>query len=363
MTEAGLFTVTQDTREVAGLLVPYGVLSKPNLTGNKPLRFVRVALPRDPSAVTLFLEHNRHEPIGRATQLREDEGAGVFAVFRINDTDEGDQWLADHSGTTALSPEVKDIEREAGDWATAKLTGAGSVAAGAFAGAGLFSVAVEDPAQGRGIVPPYVEDAAKAVQHDPGPRPTPDEDDEDDDAGDAGDDEDGTADAEPNTEPAAPDERQDDMADAVAPAGLYGRQGKTDNTPALSKAGFYAAVNHARRSGDRSALQPYIASAEAVGLFALSDIKFDGAGGLVSAAGFPGDWLGQLWTGKTFTRRIVPLLTSKQLTAMSMIGWVWGVKPAMAAWAGNKTAVPSNAPTVVPKSFGAVLRLQRDRRD
>jgi hypothetical protein len=36
-----------------------------------------------------------------------------------------------------------------------------------------------------------------------------------------------------------------------------------------------------------------------------------------------------------------------------MTGWVWGVKPAMAAWAGNKTAVPSNAPTVVPKPFTA----------
>jgi hypothetical protein len=36
-----------------------------------------------------------------------------------------------------------------------------------------------------------------------------------------------------------------------------------------------------------------------------------------------------------------------------MIGWVWDVLPAMAAWAGNKSQVPSNLPTVEPKSFTA----------
>jgi hypothetical protein len=350
MTEAGLFAVNQDTREVAGLLVPYGVLSKPNLTGNQPLRFKDggVQLPRDPAIVQLKLEHNVFEPIGQATQLRHVAGEGVHAVFRIANTDEGDAWLADHTGAASLSPEVKGIVRHAGDWATANLTGAGAVAEGAFAGAGLFSVAVAD-------------DERQA-------NPDEEEDDEDDlDEDDQDDDDEGVpapaepdvAPATPDTNPAAPEEGQDDMADAVAPTTmLAGRRVQDRRTtqpaaPALTKAGFFAAVNHARRTGDRAQLQPYLEVVADAGLFALANITYDGAGGLTTQAGMPAEWLGQLWQGKTFTRRIVPLLTPKPLTSLSMTGWVWTVKPAMGAWAGNKTPIPSNTPTVGPKAFNA----------
>jgi hypothetical protein len=251
---------------------------------------------------------------------------------------------------------VRNIVRDSADFGTAELTGAALVDEGAFMDAALFAVdrSDEDPAQGRGIVPPHItEQYAQAGQPSEAPGlsnvPSPDED------------EDETPDEAPAPEDTPESDEDEDnpeedaVADAIAPTEMLGARGRRNATaPGLTKAGFYAAMNTARRTGDRAALAPYIQEAEDVGLFALSNITYDGAGGLVTVAGMPGAWLGQLWAGKRFQRRIVPLLTGGTLTAMSMTGWVWGVKPAMAAWAGNKTAIPSNAPTVSPKAFGAV---------
>jgi hypothetical protein len=304
--------------------------------------------------------HDRFDWLGRAEHLT-DEAEGIVATFRIADIPEGDAWLEDHGDLVKLSPEVRNIVRDSADFGTAELTGAALVDEGAFESAALFAAdkveaTFHDPANGRGIVPPYVEDAA--VQHDPGRRPhieqefekleRPAESDNRTDVPTP----EGTPEEEEEAEE-APDDEEDAMADAIAPNEMLGGRRKAP-TITLTKAGFFAAVNTARRTGDRTALAPYVAEAEDVGLFALSPVKFDGAGGLLTDAAYPGSWLGQLWQGKRFQRRIVPLLTQGSLTALSMTGWVWGVKPAMAAWAGNKTAVPSNAPTVTPKAFGAV---------
>lgn len=54
-------------------------------------------------------------------------------------------------------------------------------------------------------------------------------------------------------------------------------------------------------------------------------------------------WIGEMWSGKAYTRRIVPLLTQAALTGMKVKGWRWVTKPEMAKYAGNKEAVPSNA--------------------
>lgn len=58
------------------------------------------------------------------------------------------------------------------------------------------------------------------------------------------------------------------------------------------------------------------------------------------------EYAGQLWDGSDFTRRWVDLTdNSKPLTSYKGTGWRWVVKPVVADYAGDKAAVPSNAPT------------------
>jgi hypothetical protein len=59
-------------------------------------------------------------------------------------------------------------------------------------------------------------------------------------------------------------------------------------------------------------------------------------------------YVGQLWSAKTYNRRFVPLLNNKPLTSWQVRGWKWGTRPGGAAYAGDKAAIPSNSPTVVP---------------
>jgi hypothetical protein len=274
--------------------------------------------------------HDRFDWVGRADAL-EDADVGIVATFRIADTDAGDAWLADHGPLVKLSPEVRNIVRDDDDNGSAELTGAALVDEGAFADAALFSI-------------DKVEATFHGVQHDPGPRP----------------DETEPAPAAPEPEPdEEPDEEKEEgaVADAVAPQTMLGGRRPKATEPSLSAHGFFAALNRARATADPTALQPYMESGGAVdkdgsGLFALTDIKYD-QGGLAEVAAIPGGWLGQLWAGKAFNRTIVPLLTQGTLTGIKTSGWMWLVKPSMATWTGNKSAVPSNTPTVTPKDFFA----------
>lgn len=57
------------------------------------------------------------------------------------------------------------------------------------------------------------------------------------------------------------------------------------------------------------------------------------------------EYAGQLWQALDYTRRFVPLLRQSDLRSYKGNGWKWGVAPAVAAYAGDKAAVPSNSPT------------------
>lgn len=58
-----------------------------------------------------------------------------------------------------------------------------------------------------------------------------------------------------------------------------------------------------------------------------------------------GAYAGELWSGVAYQRRYVDLMNRAQLTARKMSGWRWVVRPQVDDYAGDKTAVPSNAPT------------------
>lgn len=312
-----LFSLDREKRTLSGTLIPYGVPSKGISASNtKPIQFPKgsIRIPRDPMVVSLNAEHGRHDVLGRADLLEDAEG-GILASFALADTDEADAWLEAHAEDAIyLSAEIADLQRAPGDLGSGRLAGAAVTLNPAFdvPEVAMFSLLGDETTT---------------------PDPAP-------------------ADPDPTPEPPA-EPKEDAVADAIAPASMLASRRKTD-APALTRAGFFAALNIAKQTGDRTALMPYAQAAAEVGLFALSNVKYDGVGGLVTDAQMPGTWLGQLWQGRRFQRKIVPLLTRGTLTSLNASGWVWGVKPAMAAWAGNKTPVPSNAPTVAPKQFPAV---------
>jgi hypothetical protein len=80
---------------------------------------------------------------------------------------------------------------------------------------------------------------------------------------------------------------------------------------------------------------------------ALSDVVpgMDTGGGATGT----GQWLGELWSPIAQERHFWPRVQHQTLTTgLKVYGWKWGVMPAVGPYAGNKTAIPSNAVTMVP---------------
>ena len=118
------------------------------------------------------------------------------------------------------------------------------------------------------------------------------------------------------------------VATAAAAAPVGARPGSTVTTQAPTPEAFFAALV-ARHTNQR--MTPELEAA-------LDDITYT-ANQFVASTQFEGE----LWSGVTYRRRFVPLVANRRLTSYKVQGWRWVTKPAVAAWAGNKTDVPSNA--------------------
>lgn len=57
-------------------------------------------------------------------------------------------------------------------------------------------------------------------------------------------------------------------------------------------------------------------------------------------------WLGELWSGINYTRRITPLVASGELKSMKARGWRWKTRPKGDSYAGNKAEIPTNSPAI-----------------
>ena len=324
--EAGLFAVDHATRTIRGVLIPWGEQSRTSVSKTKPVTFPRgsVAIPRDPSVVGLNRMHDRFDPYGRATELV-DEEVGLVAEFSIANTPEGDAYLAEPGNLRRLSAEVRNIRRADDGTATAELTGAALVDEGAFASAALFAI-----------------DAPEADEPD-------DQGEEPDTTTDPASEPDGT---EPAEEP-ADDEEEDTVAEAEVP-NTFAATTAAPRT-GMNKGEMFAAMSALATGRADTAtverMQAHWGGGEA-GLFALSDIKYDGTGG-VGAKMTPSAWLGEVLDGTTYQQQFANLFGHRDLTALAMSGWKWTTKPTGGAWAGNKAAIPSNTPVVAPVTANA----------
>lgn len=143
--QGGEILASLDERTITGLLIPFGERSDTPTAG--PGGFTveagSIALPADPSVVTLNTDHDRYAPVGRASNLWEQTGVGIMASFAIGRTPQGDAALADAinpAGTRrALSAEFKTDIDASGIARNGVLAGAALVKAGAFRSARVLA--------------------------------------------------------------------------------------------------------------------------------------------------------------------------------------------------------------------------------
>lgn len=305
LTAAGALLAADATaRTLTYRLLPYGEPGRTNL-GTVTVDAGVVTLPASASSLVLNLEHERGRPVGRGVSLLED-AAGLVATFAIADTTAGRDLLAEAAAglRTGVSVELDDVTIRDGRLTAAALVGAGAVVAPAFPSALL--VASDTPLE----------------DDDPAPVPPA--------GGPAGEDPDDDADAvddTPTDGDTVTSTTVDASAPAAAPAALVASATPPSSGPLALTMPRVSRLLASFAAGDRS---PEL-------LAALSDITYTAA-----AEVMPPAFIGEAWS-QTPDRQIVPLLASGNLTSLKVQGWRWTTPPAGADYAGDKTAVPSNA--------------------
>ena len=351
--QAGNLFANAEERIVSGLLLPYGEQGRTNL-GRFSVAPGAVTIPSDPEVVTLNVQHDREEPVGRAVELT-DTAAGIVGTFRVAKTPEGDTVLAEiaDGSRTKLSAEVKNVVIRSGKAVGGMLFGAAVVEEGAFPSAALLAEIAPDtePEKEEAEVEETtlkaeILDIVEDVEGDNikievgSPEEVPDMvlvTVTDPETGEVSQ----TEFVEDNQ---TEEEGETPMGAATAPETLQAHKAAPANEGLNT---VMAQLASAAKSGSRSLFAEVMKRDDAravTSLFAaLDDVKFDSVGSVGINTAQP-QWLGELWTGRTYERKFIPLISSGQMTALTMQAWRWTTKPAVEVWTGNKTAVPTNTP-------------------
>lgn len=335
---AGDLAANIEDRVVTGLLVPYGEVGQTNLgkfTIDGP---GVISIPPDLSVLNANEYHKPTEPRARFLTIT-DTPAGMVVALKIGTNPEGDTLLAEiarkkAAGTPkALSVEVKDMVIRAGKAVSGMLTGAGFVDRGAFPSAILMAAAVDTDEEIE--VDPDAD--PDTTTEDPAPIVEKFSEEFTDETGThkrtttttttvKG----NTTTIETETVIEDPEEETPVPAAAVPTTLLASRPAKSD---AVDLPTLYAAISAAAQDPDNSVL-----------MAALADVKFNGTNAFGTGVVQP-EFIGKMWAGRGFVRRVIPLLTPGTLTKFASTGYRVLVGPAVDVWAGNKAEIPTNSPT------------------
>ena len=291
--------IAVESRIISGLALPYGVPG--NTSGGKvSVEPGAIKIPHDLKRVKLLRDHDRSAPVGYVESI-EDTPEGLQIKFKVGTTADGTTALTEASEgiRDGLSVELSAVKRspDGSKIVEAVLDAVALVSVPAFSDARVSSVIAQD-------TPDAVAPATQKEE----------------------------AMSDNIIEAAA------DKTDVVeAPAPLRAPSAFVAPKPSLS---FSQATEilQAVRNGERS---------EEI-TAALADITRS-ANPWVSPEGF----VGELWGGVGYQREIVPLLNHGELSHWKIAGWRWKVSPKVASYAGDKTDVPSNAPTTETVSVEA----------
>lgn len=347
--EGGEVLANLNDRTITGLLLPFGEEGRTNV-GRFSVMAGDIAIPEDPSVVSLNVDHDRYQPVGRATRLWE-TAAGIMATFQIGRTAAGDAALAD-AGRRCLSAEFKTGIRN-GRATGGVLAAAAKVARGAFPSAQVLAADAEIDDEATvleaGDTATVSEDHSEAVYTDPDGRTyrrvydsvTTEA------ATDNGTETTITTTiTEEETEAAAEVETEQENEVTATAVPATQRNGAPTETAATSTAPSAAEVMAAFATVRTPLLSGQaVADAEGV-LAALQDITEDlAAGGDVARP----TWLGQLYQGIPYEREYIVLGTlGTAITFGGKQGYTLHRGKADAPvnhlgeqWAGNKTAIGS----------------------
>lgn len=303
--EGTLLEASADTRILRYRLLPFGEVGRTN-KGSVIASRGALTLPADPGELIANFQHDRNRPVSRFVSIEETDD-GLYCSVRALNTAAGNDLLAEATEGVrrGISVELANEVIRNGHLTSGILVGAGHVVAPAFPSALLVAADTEpEPTTPTPVAPAPV-----------APSPAPPE-----------------ATPEENSTVTEP------TLTASAPTGMVPRPTRPTDMSADAAFRFLA---DAYRDGAGPGLQA-----------ALSDITVSGIGANIIQPA----WLAELWSGRTYNRRYVPLVTNQPLRGMTLKGWKWTTKPAVAAYAGNKAAVTSNTPVTAPVSV-AVQRL------
>lgn len=352
--DAGTLTASKEDRIVTGLLLPYGEECRSNL-GKFTFDYGTVALPEDLTGMSLNVEHRREDIIGAPITVTE-TNAGIVASFKIAQTPDGDRALEEIAQGTRkhLSAEVRDVIIKSGKGIAGRLFAAALVKTPAFPSATLLAAAADtiqendmnteetiateatgETDQGEPVTQQIETNEVEETLPDGTIRKTRTEVIVTEIAP--------TEQPQQPTEQPATDQPQKDplMANATIPNTLEAKA-STVEEPKLND--VFTLMARAQK-GD--------ASAETL-LAALSDIKVSGSGALPANGVLQPAWLGQLWQGRTYQRKFIPLINQGTISAIDEKGFTIGSATELVQpWAGNKAELPSGtaSTTLVSATF------------
>lgn len=323
-----LLAADVDNRTLSYRILPFGEQGRTSL-GLVTASAGTIDLPADPAAVTLNLEHDYTRPVGRATSVTETDD-GIDATFAVARTSAGNDLLAEAADglRTGASVEISGPVIRDGRLIGGHLDAVASCVRPAFPSALLTASDCGEDPQTPTEAP--AEDTTEEEEEEVMPDTQTTE---------------AEAETQAETTTAAPAQ----LSASQRPAGAQAQPKRPKIETTREFARMLAAFHS---TGDRDLLAALKSRdiAAAGDLFAaLSDIKWDGTGGLSQTITQP-QWLGNTWKGKRYDRRFIPLFQHADLTSLSLKGWEWGTKPEVAAWSGNKSAVPSGTVTASPTS-------------
>jgi hypothetical protein len=354
--EAGTLEANLDDRTLSGLLVPFNELGRTNL-GRFIVSKGVLAVPKDPSIVTLNVGHDRETPVGRAVLLAEQDD-GIHATFKFADTPEADAALLDfEAGTRSkLSVEAKGMKISNGKATAGAIFGAALVAKGAFASATLMAEDVGETTEhhedeytdANGIVWRRVSDTSRTTTTtDTGVTQTT------------------------STTTVTEESPTTQEVIVTVPSTL-------EATEEIKPSGFSFAqvMGILDAVASKSADSTMLAALAEVGpasedtLFAaLTDIKLTTAGSIgVNSGMLQPQWIGELKDLVKYRQRFLPLFAHEALKSFTINGFEWTTEFAGADWGGDKGAIPSNAPqtaayTTAAARFGGAWDVAREFRD
>lgn len=364
--DAGTLLFSDDDKLAATyLLVPFGERCRSNL-GEFEVGTGAFSIPSDLTGMAVNLDHARENVVAGFSAATE-QAEGIVTTVNFAKTDAGRAAYADAKDPKGkrrfISAEVKEVSVVDGKAVSGVLFGAGLVEKPAFPGAVLLAAATEEETvevAGEEL-PATSETTASYSTTDSEGNEYTDTTTTTEQVEDLGEGKKKitrtTVTVTEVNEPEAPAEQESDVTAATVPPTLQAQA--TPPKPAakpvgLAKNQLFAALAEAHRTNDRQLLASLVEEGENASVLyaALSDIKATGTGGLANAMVQP-QWIGELWAGRRFQRRYIPLFNHGDLTGFSVDGFKWTTKPTVGPWTGNKTAVPSTAAETEPYSVDA----------